>query len=536
MFSGPTCQTEQAGDCGDKIYNTTEMTVNHAPELTQLRFLDNNLVIGIEGAFVQGRLETEVMIHDGSGDPLCRYPGPFWQKSLDHDDCKDVWASELPWQHAINCGWAETTTATVQKFASVIRIKHRELIGFQRELPIYRIAEHVYPIAITFQTEITVSTDITVYAPINLMAIISSQKYDPLTKIATIQVTTSLQYPFQIAFANLTNAPSGYVAELVEITNYEQTCTGDLDVSCLQIYTLDIDAALLCTVTGLYRIDVEFACNQNHMIMNEGQCPLSFSGSDGYLVLDVTSQDFCGEVSLDVGLRGVLYAFQHNPENPYSTIRSNFLIGSEVAFVAELEPDKEGIELVKTTILQVYVTHEGGSPFLYDKQLKPGGVAVDFRILEEHDYWAAFYVKLLPPTFYVLTDRSKRFTVYCRLEVEYAGMVKREVTVGFDYDTISDTEDGGVARQSNGQIPVPEGSTGTAEAGTEFYMLGKYENPEDDPFFTAVGPPHPEQDPDEWNSDANFGKPKDAASRIPSVLLHVANAVALRLCLLLATI
>lgn len=377
-----------------------------------------NLKIRLLSPLVNKRVSTYAYLSNAESFPSCSY-GNWTKAILDTPLCAEEYLLDMPWIEAVNCGFTvDRSTAGFTVYRNNLFVKHRDEVSNFRGTPIYRDTIHTLPIEIKFKTSIQVSTALNVFAPINLLAAITRQTFDPVAGTGTIEFTTSLQWPFELSNATLNGVPVLLDVSLAAATT---SCSSTNGAGCQQRYTLTVTPQNSCTLSGTYELGFTILCRGSPT-----QCPLDASTAIATITGLVTAENFCAALSLDIGLTGVLNVYA----DPILRIeKSNFLHGQFAYFQATLSTDGTAT-IVGSEVVEVRVDAGTSSKFLrFGSSLTPDGVSVGLSDMFAVSTPSQPAFQLVPnnDVFVVPVDGISPFTVVAVVDVRYSGDVKKRV-------------------------------------------------------------------------------------------------------------
>jgi len=155
-----------------------------------------------------------------------------------------------------------------------------------------------------------------------------------------------------------TLTPEGKVASIANTFN---DCTATKEsVECRQRWQFSLTLTeRTCTLDGAYRVNYTTICSTG---ASASECPLT--AADGPAGVDFTlrSENFCAEVTVDVGLVGSMETYQ---ENTFTTKRTAFVVGQTCYFLVKVDSELNAgkatpvITFSKTVLKTVTVRQQG---------------------------------------------------------------------------------------------------------------------------------------------------------------------------------
>lgn len=398
------------------------LTTDNYPTLDTVssRVQSGNLKIRLVSPLVNKRVSTYAYLANADNFPSCSF-GNWTKAILDAPLCAEEYLLDMQWVEAVNCGFTvDRSTPGFTVYRNNLFLKHRDEVSNFRGTPIYRDTTHTLPIEIKFKTSIQVSTGLNIFAPINLLAAITRQTYDPITGTGLIEFTTSLQWPFELSSATLNGVPVSLDVSLAATTG---SCSSTNGAGCQQRYTLTVTPQESCSLSGTYELGFAILCRGS-----PNDCPLDASTAVANITGLVTSENFCAALSLDIGLTGVLDVYAE----PILRIRkSSFLHGQFAYFQATLSTDGTAT-IVSSEISEVRVDDGTTSKFLrFGSSLTSAGVSVGLASMIAVSTPSQPAFQLMPnnEVFTVPEDGISQFTVAAVVDVTYSGNVKKRVVL-----------------------------------------------------------------------------------------------------------
>jgi len=195
-------------------------------------------------------------------------------------------------------------------YTGILTVEAQDTLGTFRNTPIVRTTRSSLSLVLSIPTEVTVTTNLTVYASATLMAAITFQEYDLTKNILSINLTTSLNYPYAVGGIVPSSPYDGEgVIDTYLGANFD--CAGDGSDGgngCFQVHSFTFDFSetfFLCDVSGTYIFMIDIECDPD---LN----PCTFTGMTEEIdaMLTVTNVDqtnsICGTVTVDGQVTGQL--------------------------------------------------------------------------------------------------------------------------------------------------------------------------------------------------------------------------------------
>jgi len=268
----------------------------------------------------------------------CSYPGPKFSKEFLTSECQDTFSSSFEQDFQVLSG---------KLHLSVV-----DSIGTFRGRPIERDSRSVLSINLRLPTTISLNTtSLNILAPIDALIAVTFQEYDYDTDTATLELTTSVQWPYQLSNPDLVSAlsPAFNVSLLHEDLSCEQDNVGS---PCQQVTTLIISEirtrGRACSFDGDYVAEWQFSCRSG---LQPSLCALpdvpSLSAN-----FTLASGDICGTFGIDSSLSGQLLSFR----NGFLQEAVSFLAGERIYLQASLSAQ---VEILSVSLRTLVLKQEG---------------------------------------------------------------------------------------------------------------------------------------------------------------------------------
>jgi fibro-slime domain-containing protein len=292
------------------------------PQLDDAHFNNQRLNIWVSQPVVNGRADGTCFLNLpllNMSNPDCTYPiSSYIAKQVDR--CRDVWHFDIPWNIASKCGWDITQEEGFQVYKGQVIIHNYEWLDNFTE---WRSLQAVLRIKLCFQKFISVvNENITVFNQPNLSAAITRQIVAiNLGEPAIIELVTVISNPYKLSdTASITKYPTG---KLQNYTIEKPEDCNPSDAKCKQRWNLILQLTPeTCTLDGDYRVNFTRICSS---------CPGN-DPSSSLAIVDfiLTSENFCAEITVEVGLVGNLTAFE---DEKFEKQRSSWTVGSRAYFL-----------------------------------------------------------------------------------------------------------------------------------------------------------------------------------------------------------
>jgi len=345
--------------CPGQWANVSQLTTDNYPTLDTVYsgVRSGNLKIRLTSPLVNGRESTFLYLSDPVLYPGCSLGN--WSKSfLDTPDCAEQYDLNVPWVDAVNCGFVEDlTTPGFAIYRNNMFVQHRDMISNFRGTPVYRDTIHTFPILIRFKTSVTVDTALNIFPPVNLLAAITRQTYDPVSSTGVIEFTTSLQWPFELSAATLNGSP---VQLNVTLGGSALSCPATAGAPCDQLYTLTVTPDQACSLSGNYVLLFTIVCRGS-----PADCPLDAATAPVTITGVVNSENFCAGLDIDIGLTGSLEVYA---DNAFANLKNDFLHGQVAYFQATLSTANTAT-IVDSAIVEIRISDGTTSKYLRQASL-----------------------------------------------------------------------------------------------------------------------------------------------------------------------
>jgi len=156
---------------------------------------------------------------------------------------------------------------------------------------------------------------------------------------ACVQLTTVINYPYELYNGALALTPPGKV-ESETFTAVSQSCSGQS--SCTQRWRTCLTLTNgTCDLNGAYRMNFTKECRSNDI-----NCPLSASDKPTLIDFNLVSENFCAEISIDIGLYGSIQVYE---DIKFTVLRSSFILGTRACFLVTVNSDSNPSPYSDTT-------------------------------------------------------------------------------------------------------------------------------------------------------------------------------------------
>jgi len=149
---------------------------------------------------------------------------------------------------------------------------------------------------------------------------------------ACFQLTTVLNYPYDLTSGHLTSTPPGKY-----ITPYSSLLSDDIEScsgtdSCRQRWTACLTLTNgTCNLNGPYSMNFTKECRSSI-----SDCPLLASDKPTNIDFTLESEDFCAEITIDIGLYGSIISYQ---DSTFTIEETSFIVNREICFLVTVNSD-----------------------------------------------------------------------------------------------------------------------------------------------------------------------------------------------------
>jgi hypothetical protein len=358
-------------------WGTVNATVTKdIPTLNKAFFKDARLNIYVSQHMVNARADGVAFLNDNTlnkTNPQCTYP-------ISNDiskqvvNCTDVWYFNIPWTTASKCGWNSVQQDGFLVLRGQVIIQNIEWLSNVGE---WREIQSVLRIKLRFQqyVQVTVAQDPSVFSTKGLNAAITKQIVAiNLGSPALVELVTVYNYPYMLTNGDLTLTPPGKVA-LYTYTQVQQ-CNVTLNQNCRQRWDASMKLTTeTCTLNGDYRMSWNTACPS---FLTQVDCPLLPADVATYVNFSLTSENFCAEVSVDVGLVGNVVSYS---DSAYSNLKSAFIVGRTAYFLVSVNSELNNKGVLPYVASSAIVTFSSTALVSVTVTPKPAGTLI-YRLFE----------------------------------------------------------------------------------------------------------------------------------------------------------
>jgi hypothetical protein len=351
------------------------------PKLDDAHFENQRLNIWVSQPFVNGRADGTCFLNNAnmnSTNPSCTYPiSTYISKQV--DKCRDVWHFDIPWNIANKCGWNITQEEGFQIYKGQVIVHNYEWLVNITE---WRKIQSVLRIKLCFQRFISVySPIITTISEANLTCAITKQIVAiVLSDPALIELVTLISKPYKLENPFLSESPSGKIENYTVTENFLSVSCNSNDDRCRQRWHITMKLTPdTCTLDGEYRMNWTRNCRDSLSCNANGQSSATFV---------LTSEDFCAEIEVEVGLTGSVESYE---DGNFQRQRTQWVVGSMLYFKvkvnSEINPNPYSestavIKFLSTKLTTVHIRNsldtsipirlfEFGNPAIFDPTVDP---------------------------------------------------------------------------------------------------------------------------------------------------------------------
>jgi fibro-slime domain-containing protein len=328
------------------------------PVLSKAFFLDAKLQIWIDQPLTHGRADGVVFLNgNGTGtvNAACTYP-------LSNDiykqvtGCMDQWRFNIPWSVAKNCNWKQQDEEGYAVYKGYVTIHNHE---WQDIITEWRMIQNTLRIKLRFQKYVEVripeSAQIQLYNKQDMKAAITKQIVESTEGApATVELVTVNNWPYTLNKGSLAVFPQGKYSTIVFNQDICPTTYAE-GANCRQRWkTLLTPNPTTCTLDGSYRMNWTVACPTGV------NCPVDATNNATGIDFTLQSENFCAEVTVEVGLTGDLKSYD---DATFAKERTAFVVGQTSFYLVSVNSElnkgtdetKWVIKFSKTTLVKVTV-------------------------------------------------------------------------------------------------------------------------------------------------------------------------------------
>lgn len=365
----------------------------------------SNLRIQFRVPVVTQRRNATIYIQS-KANSSCIIPGLYGSNTIDQSyPCANVFDLVLSWGMASYCGWNVRDLGDSLSYNGTIYYEANENLGDIRGYPIVRRVTSGVPMLIKFMKRISFFTTIQLDSLMGLYSALISTLYIPGPPVVgQIEILTALQAPYVVNTTlpmTVISAPPGMTPTFTLIQN-----EGCANSQCIQRFRLSLAVSTACSFTGTYVIGFKVSCQS-------GTC----EDQDSSISVQVDSEDFCTQTTIDIGLTGTQQSFS---SSAFNTLQSQFKY-DETAFFRVLTSSSQ-VALSTTRIMRVQWETSQTSKLLFSNFATTlDGQNQQFQTYGNGSTFATYGFKLDSRYMPVGTSNTTVFNISTVVEVRYIG-------------------------------------------------------------------------------------------------------------------
>ena len=294
-----------ASNSGCTFYPVEKLQTNYPFTMNEFSISGNTVTLSVVSPLVADRLDSTIFFNGTTGTAsdasasLCTYPYSTsnWNKNV--DACQDKFTSVMNWSQMRQCGsWKlDDSDPSVSVYTNTLVAQSSEVTGYLRNGKVVRSLQYNYPLKVSFQNSVLTSTSIRSFAPIVLQASVSNQRVETQTNSGTIELTTSVQWPFKYFNPQLTNFPAGFSITSVEevFPSGASKCSTVDGEACVQVWRISFQLNAKCQLNGNWDWMFNQTCNPAYT----STCPVPSAGQTDTLSTGIISENYCGVAEVD---------------------------------------------------------------------------------------------------------------------------------------------------------------------------------------------------------------------------------------------
>jgi len=338
------------------------------PVMEYAKFDGSRLKIKVSQPFIVGRAESVVFINRDMNDPIknglphCVYPiSSFIHKEVEY--CRDIFSIDMPWEDARRCYWNTTEQSAFQVWRGQIMVRSQEWTSVST----WRTIQSKLRIAIKFKRFASVESTITAYNEPSLVYAITKQIVNiDRNEPARVEVVSVLNWPYKlnpdlsnwdtaVVPNNPDNSPKYSSIDKVVVdcdATYKET------EKCKQRWNNYLHLLQsTCTLTGVYSLNYSLTCAAG--ASNE-KCPLTQKDKKVSIVYSLTSEDFCAEIEVDIGLTATIKSFE---DDKLTIPRTSFTVDKKGYFLTTVVSEVSSVKFSSIVVSKVqFVLKSDGAP------------------------------------------------------------------------------------------------------------------------------------------------------------------------------
>ena len=320
--------------------------------MTSLSSISNNtLTVVIHSPAVSFRYISSLVI----GNNLCAFPESgdlLFTKGFDTLTCEDSFTASIIVQDlGVFCGFSTFSDSDHTYLTGSISVSAVDVLPAFRSISITRTTSASISIELVLPRNLTLTSEnITVISPIDTLAAVTDQSYDSSTDTATIQISTSVQWPYYLLVPTA-QPPNGLFN--ISITLLDSTlCPNNIDADCFQVWQVQIGniaGSDQCNLDGNYTFDWEYNCQPSFTALSD--CPIVGGSNISSIVASLASDDVCTTLNVVANIGGSIAAYS---DADFATEQLIFPSNERVYLEAKITADVSFliVDLVTVTVVQ----------------------------------------------------------------------------------------------------------------------------------------------------------------------------------------
>jgi len=285
---------------------------------------------------------------------FCSYPGPQIIKGfLPSPSCLDSFHGTFSLSELIhNCSFAEVPNGNFLDLEGKIHVSSIDPVASFRGRQVVRTTRSVLNLSLKLPSLLSINTTLlSVASPIDPLFAVTLQQYDYAADIATIEITSSVQWPYLLSSPSLsfTSTPSFNSS----LSLQEEDCPSTESSACRQKTTLLLrnfrTEELACSFDGEHTIEWGFDCRAALIT----PCPVDGTGHVS-ANLTLESGDICGTAEITSSLTGELLPFS---DGTFASEKISFLAGERVYLKASMSAE---VAIASVELRELKVRQAGG--------------------------------------------------------------------------------------------------------------------------------------------------------------------------------
>jgi len=277
-----------------------------------------------------------------------------------------------------NCGWTSSSTASAATYTGRFKLTTVEQAGVLRNVVFNRTVESAILFSVEFATVVNAtSSNVSVYGAAGVQAAITSQLFDTSSYVASLQITTSVQFPYVLTGLSVNGGGVNGQNTLTAASSSNGNCSSVLSGSCFQVFNLTITPTNPCATGGAsnlnangWALNFTISCDTTRINCTGVPSPLSAA-----VTFNTASPDYCPTVIGTITPTLTVSAYSGDNLIP----QTYFVWGGKSYFHAELNSP---VEVEKMAITKVNLASGGvaGIGDLYSRSYSSAAAAA---------FWAA---------------------------------------------------------------------------------------------------------------------------------------------------